>query len=419
MKDRNKLAENNSAPSDAESTRRIISEMKGRIKTYAFSAALNRRRRETVLSELRRDISRTLGGMGIDDESIARELEAFAVSAYELAKKGIGSLDASELCSALYSEKESYDAKKVTRAMSLSEGSDKGGAGGNVGLRFSAADSKKLAAAYSKAKDIGIDGYSRATAGNVHYAELQKEIRAFMNEFAEMSDSSAARSAAERRARKERQTDRAELEERGVRLVYVPSHANCSKRCQPYQGRVYSLDGTRGVIDGHKYVPIEEGTANCAGKTHSEGLFSYNCRHTMVEYERGMRVERIPDAVIEKARALETKQRAMERRIRKEREKRELHMAIYKATGDERAHKIATQSRGKAAQLRREYERFSLENDLVYYPDRLKVVHASENNKVLTNENGRGIIAVGGDIFDNFSRKAQLTDYIDEKTKPK
>lgn len=73
--------------------------------------------------------------------------------------------------------------------------------------------------------------------------------------------------------------------EKGVNLVVISTHADCSDRCFPYQGRVYSLDGTRGKTeDGREYVPLEEATQNPrdlyttkAGRTYQNGLFGFNC----------------------------------------------------------------------------------------------------------------------------------------------
>ena len=99
------------------------------------------------------------------------------------------------------------------------------------------------------------------------------------------------------------------MRDRGVKLIMVPSHANCSKRCQRYQGRVYSLDGTEGTTsDGKRFRPLEWATKNpddlytakSSGRSYYNGLFGFNCRHKMVEYKPGMRDIPIPKEVIEK-----------------------------------------------------------------------------------------------------------------------
>ena len=40
-----------------------------------------------------------------------------------------------------------------------------------------------------------------------------------------------------------------DLKAAGHKLVIASTHADCSDRCRPWQGRVYSLDGTYGVTD--------------------------------------------------------------------------------------------------------------------------------------------------------------------------
>lgn len=76
-----------------------------------------------------------------------------------------------------------------------------------------------------------------------------------------------------------------------TRLVIISTHSDCSDRCAPYQGRVYSLDGTSGTTpDGRSFVPIEEATENPrdryvtrAGRVYQNGLFGFNCYDTKTE----------------------------------------------------------------------------------------------------------------------------------------
>lgn len=87
-----------------------------------------------------------------------------------------------------------------------------------------------------------------------------------------------------------------ELKASGEKLVLCSTHADCSERCAPYQGRLYSLDGTSGEIDGIKYVPLEYATNNPrdryttkAGRTYQNGLLGFNCfdKETEVYTNRG------------------------------------------------------------------------------------------------------------------------------------
>lgn len=70
-----------------------------------------------------------------------------------------------------------------------------------------------------------------------------------------------------------------DLKASGTKLVIASTHADCSERCAPWQGRVYSLDGTTGTTDdGRKYVPLEVATQrNFTKKGVPNGLMGFNC----------------------------------------------------------------------------------------------------------------------------------------------
>ena len=76
-----------------------------------------------------------------------------------------------------------------------------------------------------------------------------------------------------------------DLKSRGVKLVIASTHADCSKRCLRWQGRIYSLDGTYGEINGKKYIPLEVATniyyTTKAGRVYKNGLLGFNCRHRL------------------------------------------------------------------------------------------------------------------------------------------
>jgi hypothetical protein len=238
--------------------------------------------------------------------------------------------------------------------------------------------------------------FKNATAGNMFHEEYHNLVKRQMEEFEKLNVKTAykgnvnMRNIAEMTVRFERyQEQKRELIERGVSLVYVRPHSNCSKRCQPFQGRLYSLDGTSGSIDGRKYIPIEDVsekqtyTSERTGRTYLNGLFAYNCRHVMEEYKRGMNFEQIPDDVIERQRNLEAKQREMERNYRAMREKEELYRILAKRSGNKDILAIATETRKKAAVYREQYVAFSKKSDLPYYPSRLQII-AGENRYIRT-----------------------------------
>ena len=168
--------------------------------------------------------------------------------------------------------------------------------------------------------------------------------------------------------------------EAGVKYVYVPPHANCSKRCQPYQGKVYSLTGKTERFDGRTFKPIEDVAEKVTvrgkrdpSRVYAAGLFAYNCRHTMVPYQEGQNVEQIPAETIDRTRALEAKQREMERDIRLKKEKYELLKIVRDESNNKGLTEDVKKVRAEWLQLRRDYVAYCDANDLVIYEDRMKL----------------------------------------------
>lgn len=162
-----------------------------------------------------------------------------------------------------------------------------------------------------------------------------------------------------------------ELKVRGVKLVIASVHADCSERCRRWQGRVYSLDGSRGVTeDGRSYVPLEEATdvyyTTKIGKTYKNGLLGFNCRHYLVEYRAGFYFPN-PNPVVEKREyEITEEQRRMEREVRKWRVR-----AVESKGQDDEAYKKARQ---KAIEWNKAYIEFSKRNGRAYYPSRTKIL---------------------------------------------
>lgn len=180
---------------------------------------------------------------------------------------------------------------------------------------------------------------------------------------------STLRNRAEREVRWQGHVDnRAELEARGVKLVIVSAHADCSERCRPWQGRVYSLDGTSGTTsDGRRYVPIEEATDiwTSDGKW-KNGLFGFNCRHYMVEYKEGYRFPMVTAETEKKQYKITTKQRRMERLVRHWRTEAEMAKGV-----DPERYAYAKE---KAKKANGRYIDFSKRNNRPYFDTRTRII---------------------------------------------
>ena len=158
---------------------------------------------------------------------------------------------------------------------------------------------------------------------------------------------------------------------RGVNLVICSTHADCSARCAPWQGRVYSLDGTYGTTDdGRRYEPLENATdilyTTKAGKTYKNGLLGFNCRHYLVPYKSGYRFPK-PN-VVEERREYEItqEQRRLEANVRRWRTK-----AIELKGQDPKGY---SEARKKAVEWNQAYIEFSKLNNRAYYPSRTKLL---------------------------------------------
>lgn len=180
------------------------------------------------------------------------------------------------------------------------------------------------------------------------------------------------RNVAEMTVRYEYQTDMIEQMRSKTRLAWIEPHANCSKRCEKYQGHLYSLDGTEGDIDGIHYKPLEYATDNPAdryttkkGVTYQNGCITgFNCRHKLIPYANKNKPAEIHADVVKKYREINDKQRDYERRIRYAKKQ----AIAQKGTPNGKRY------RALAKTLNEEYKRFSAKNDVAYYPDRTKIL---------------------------------------------
>lgn len=162
-----------------------------------------------------------------------------------------------------------------------------------------------------------------------------------------------------------------DLRAAGYKLVIASTHADCSERCRPWQGRVYSLDGTSGITDdGRSYQPLENATdvwyTTKAGKRYKNGLLGFNCRHYLIPYRSGYRFPKPNPAEEARQYAITQKQRELERNVRYWRTK-----AITDKNVDRASYLNA---RKKAIEWNNEYIRYSQEHRRAYYPSRTKII---------------------------------------------
>ncbi len=208
---------------------------------------------------------------------------------------------------------------------------------------------------------------------NTYMERVNSTCRMLANDVAKDSDGLGLRLKSELYVRHRWQQDNLDrLKASGAKLVWISSHVNCSERCQAYQGRLYSTDGSSGTTeDGHSYVPLEMATDRYSttkkGRSYKNGtLTGFNCRHYTIPYEpKGVTPETFDDSEVEKAREIEKEQRRLERETYKLRE----HYYSYKDINKV----IASKYYRAAAEKKKEYIQFCKDNEIAWYPSRIQV----------------------------------------------
>lgn len=154
------------------------------------------------------------------------------------------------------------------------------------------------------------------------------------------------------------------LVDNGVKLVWTSSHPNCSPRCAPHQGKLYSLDGTSGTINGIRYTPLADVLKLNGGNSIING---YNCRHRLIEYRPGSHPPTdYSEEEIKREYAIDQRQRHYENTIRNMKaEERLLRQAGFT--------KEASGLRKKWQYLNKNYEAFSMRNGRPFYRWRTRI----------------------------------------------
>lgn len=159
--------------------------------------------------------------------------------------------------------------------------------------------------------------------------------------------------------------------EDGKDLVWTSSHPDASPRCSPYQGKLYSIKGRTGTIDGIEFTPLDDALKGPRGD--GNGIINgYNCRHRLIPYTPKSRPpEDYDEATVKKENAINNRQRQYERNIRN----MKLEERALRAVGEDRE---ASQYRKRWQKLTSNYRKFSLKNGRAYYDWRTRVTNEEE-----------------------------------------
>ena len=170
--------------------------------------------------------------------------------------------------------------------------------------------------------------------------------------------------------------------EYGNELIAVSSHPGARPLCEPYQGGVYSTDGSTGETqDLHgatiSYYPLE-----LTSYGEAAGLFGINCGHYPSPFIAGMSVVRKLDISHEENERLykeSQQQRYMERRIQAQKTKADALAAAGDAAG-------AKAARMRAREMNKELKGWCAEKGRAYYPERVRVTRGEKTESGSTRQ---------------------------------
>lgn len=187
----------------------------------------------------------------------------------------------------------------------------------------------------------------------------------------------------------------------GVSLIAVDSHPGARPKCAPYQGRIFSRDGSSGTTTDGSGRKITYSPLSSTSYGEPDGLFGINCGHSCYPFIPGVNFQRYfpydPEENAARYKEFQT-QRALEREIRAA--KRECMM--LETVGDKGGYQKAAL---RLRTQREKYRAYSNEHGLSLHNDRtqgygfdhsqsMKAVWAQRKaqTKVLTSGNNGGTI---------------------------
>lgn len=213
----------------------------------------------------------------------------------------------------------------------------------------------------------------------IDYAQqLQKKIKELsQNHIVDKESKISLWQKAELDLRHEKQMEMLEnLKNNGVKYAWTSSHPDCSKRCEPWQGKLFDLESEHSdlsnhrmnkKINGHQVYCFKE-VINKVDKYGYKNniIVGFNCRHRLIPYKESDLMPNIyNNRDIAKEREINAKLRAYERKIRLLLQQSKLYNSVNKTK--------AIYYKQKASELIKQYKAFANENNYAWYEYRIKV----------------------------------------------
>ena len=171
-----------------------------------------------------------------------------------------------------------------------------------------------------------------------------------------------------------------ELKNRGVKLAWTSSHPDCSKRCEPWQGKLFDLEATHSDLSNHRMnYKVEGNTVYCfnevihqqqktkSGKVYENNIIvGFNCRHKLIEWTpKSVAPKEFSKKDVAEQRKINLKLRELERKIRYLKQQ----VILYNSIDKQRAMRIQRQ----VDRLVAYYKKFANDNGYSWYEYRIKV----------------------------------------------
>ncbi len=166
-----------------------------------------------------------------------------------------------------------------------------------------------------------------------------------------------------------------DLRVQGVKYAWTSSHPNCSKRCEPWQGKLMALEGhAKGsnhivtYIDGHPVYSLVDIMAKVDKYGYRNNIIcGFNCRHRLIPYKEGVYgPKQYTEKDVKREREIDQKMRAMEREIRKLKTQELLYRQADQT-------KSANEIKNRVNILVKQYKEYCERNGYAWYHYRINI----------------------------------------------